>query len=54
METQRKAHLENRILTSIWNGSYEQDVCDLKRRVNGQWGVNRVVKKGRDWARKQR
>lgn len=54
IERKLKAHLENRILTSIQNGSYEQEVRDLKRRVNGQWVVDRVVKKGGDWARKQR
>ena len=54
IERKLKAHLENRILTSIRNGNYEQEVRDLKRRVNGQWDVDRVVKKGSDWARKQR
>jgi len=54
IERKLKAHLENRILTSIRNGTYEQEVRDLKRRVNGQWDVDRVVRKGREWADKQR
>ena len=53
IERKLKAHLENRILTSIRNGNYEQEVRDLKRRVNGQWDVERVVDKGNKWAKKQ-
>ena len=54
IERKLKAHLENRILTSIRNGNYEQEVRDLKRRVNGQWDVERVVDKGNKWAKKQK
>ena len=52
IERKLKAHLENRIFASIRNGTYEQEVRDLKRRVNGQWDVDRVVKKGLEWAKR--
>ena len=54
IERKLKAHLEDRILSSIRNGSYEKEVRALKRRVNGQWDVDRVVKKGAEWVKKQR
>ena len=54
IERKLKAHLEGIVETSIRDGTYEQKLRDLKRRVNGQWDVERVVKKGTEWAKKQR
>ena len=54
IERKLKAHLEETIIGFIQDGTYEQRVRDLKRRVNGQWGVERVVKAGKEWAKKQR
>ena len=54
IERKLKAHLEGIVEASIRDGTYEQKLRDLKRRVNGQWDVERVVKKGTEWAKKQR
>ena len=54
IERKLKASLEQKIMEMIRTDSYDQEVRDLKRRVNGQWDVERVVKKGQDWAKKQR
>ena len=54
IERKLKAHLATMVEASVQDGTYEQKLRDLKRRVNGQWDVERVVKKGQEWTEKQR